>query len=294
MSVFLFPGQASQKPGMGLDFFEQSGAARQVFELAAEAAPAGFLDSFFHGEAEAVADTRVAQPGLLTVEVAIAAHLKSKGIQPAACAGHSLGEFSALVIAGALPFQETLALVFERARLMSEEVLEGSMAAVMGMDPESIESLLVPGVQVANYNGPSQTIISGSTAELAAAIAALKEGGAKRVLPLKVSGAFHSECMRPAAGLFAALIEKTAFSAPEIRFVSSVSGHAEDDPARIQALLVSQLVSPVRWTDVMARVDAGPVYEAGPGRVLKGLAKRVEGFPELVSVGTFDEAESLG
>lgn len=293
MSFFLFPGQGSQKPGMGRDFYEASGPARALFEEAAAFMPDGFLDAIFTGEAEALNQTRLAQPALLTVEIALVRHLESIGIHPGGCAGHSLGEIPALVAAGACAFADALRFTCERARLMSENVPEGGMAAVLGLDAEAIAAALPPEVQVANYNGPAQTIISGSRAGLEAAEAALKAAGAKRVMPLKVSGPFHSEFMRPAAESFARFLAEVPFQTPRIRFISSVSGQAEDDPGTLRTLLGCQLVSPVRWTDVMKQLQGETALETGPGNVLQGLAKRMDGAPEVRSLGTLAEAESL-
>lgn len=278
---------------MGLDFFEGSAAAREIFDLAAANAPEGFLDTIFHGEADALTNTRVAQPGLLIVEVAIAAHLKQQGVLPTGCAGHSLGEIPALTVAGVLDFVDALKLTFERARLMSENVPQGTMAAVMGLDPAAIEANLPEGAQVANYNGPGQTIISGTLEAMEKASVAIKEAGAKRVLPLNVSGPFHSECMRPAVAPYTQFLDTLTFRAPSIRFISGVSGKEECDPAQIKQLLGQQLVSPVRWTEVMAAIGAVDAIEAGPGNVLAGLCKRTDGAPSVRNVGTLAEAAAL-
>jgi len=289
MSFLLFPGQGSQKPGMGKDFYEQSPVAKATLDEAASALPAGFLDTLFNGDAETVGHTRFAQPALLAVEVAIARHLESHGLQPAGCAGHSLGEITALVVAGVVSFGDALVFVQERARLMSEDVPAGGMAAVMGMEPDAIAAALPSGAQVANYNSPAQTIISGSNEALEAAANALKAAGAKRVMPLNVSGPFHSEFMRPAADAFAKVLAGVAFTAPRYPFVSSVSGQAESDPERIRALLSQQLYSPVRWIQVMGAIQT-PCLEIGPGGVLAGLAKRIDGAPEVRAVATMEDA----
>lgn len=293
MRFFLFPGQGSQQPGMGKDFFEQSEVARAVFEEARSLSPEGLLETLFTGDTEALTPTRVAQPALLIVEIAITRHLESVGIQPAGCAGHSLGEISALVASGACPFPDALRLVFERARLMSENVPKGGMAAVLGLKPEEIEAVLPEGVQVANYNGPGQTIISGKMAAFELAMVAIKEAGAKRVMPLKVSGPFHSECMRPAVAEFVKVLDTIPFQAPKSRFISSVSGQEESDPTRIRELLGQQLVSPVRWTQVMAAIGPVPALEVGPGAVLSGLARRMDGGPEVAGAGTIADIAAL-
>jgi [acyl-carrier-protein] S-malonyltransferase len=180
-----------------------------------------------------------------------------------------------------------------RARLMSENVPEGAMAAVMGLDTDAIAANLPKDVQVANYNGPSQTIISGSKAGIAAAEITLREAGAKRVMPLAVSGPFHSEFMRPAAEEFARVLAGVTFSKPHVPFVSSVTGTVVESPETIRALLAEQLYSPVRWTEVMAAIGHEPALEVGPGNVLKGLAKRMEGAPSLHSAGMVTDLTEL-
>jgi len=293
MRFFLFPGQGSQQPGMGKDFFAQSAAARAVFEEARALSPDSLLETLFEGNAEALTPTRVAQPALLIVETAISRHLASVGIHPAGCAGHSLGEIPALVATGVCSFPDALRLVFERARLMSENVPEGGMAAVLGLKPEEIEAVLPEGVQVANYNGPGQTIISGKSAPLELAMAAIKEAGAKRVLPLKVSGPFHSECMRPAVIEYVKVLDTIPFQSPKSRFISSVSGREESDPDRIRELLGQQLVSPVRWTQVMSAIGSVPALEVGPGSVLSGLARRMDGAPKVSGAGAMGDIAAL-
>lgn len=290
MSFFLFPGQGSQKPGMGKDFYEQSPAARETFDEAAALLGDAFLATLFEGQAEQLNHTTVAQPSLLTVEVAIARHCAARGLAPTGCAGHSLGEIPALVIAGALDFSSALAITRERARLMSENVPEGGMAAVMGLEAEQIEAALPEGVQVANYNGPSQTIISGSRDGIARAQETLKAAGAKRVMPLPVSGPFHSIFMKPAAEAFQKVLAEVEFRAPDIAFISSVTGGQVIDPELIRAMLAEQLYSPVRWTQVMQQVPGPAAYEMGPGNVLKGLAKRIEGAPEVLCINTVEDA----
>jgi [acyl-carrier-protein] S-malonyltransferase len=293
MAAFLFPGQGSQVPGMGFDFREKSPVARSVFDEADALCPPGLLDLVFNGPAEALKETRNAQPALLVVEVAIARHLASAGDVPSCCAGHSLGEYAALIAAGALSFAEGLTLVMERARCMAEHVAEGGMCAVMGLGPEAIEAALPEGVQVANYNGPQQTIISGGAEALTAAGAALKEAGARRVLPLKVSGPFHSALMAGAADAFGPALERAVLSPPEHPFISSVSGRQESDPDTIRDLLGRQICAPVRWTDVMLAMGCGQAIEVGPGKVLQGIAKRIEGAPAVALAGTLEEANSL-
>lgn len=294
MSLFLFPGQGSQRPGMGRDFYEQSPAARIVFDQAAALNGSAFLDVLFSESEETLNQTRNAQPALLTVEVAIAAHLESFGIQPEACAGHSLGEIPALVVAGVCDFSDAMRFTRERARLMSENVPEGGMSAVLGLAPEAIEVVLPEGVQVANYNTPEQTIITGASEPLERAAEALKTAGAKRVLPLKVSGPFHSEFMRNAAEQLTAILETVPFHPPRTRFISSITGREEYDPEQIRVLLSAQLVRPVRWTQAMQCAGTGlGALELGPGGVLKGLAKRIPGAPVVRLVETLQDVQRL-
>jgi [acyl-carrier-protein] S-malonyltransferase len=294
MKTWLFPGQGSQTPGMGEDLYRQSEDARRIFEEASAVLPDGFLDTLFHGEADAVNDTRVAQPGLLTVEAALAAHLKANGHTPAACAGHSLGEISALVAAEVVTFEDAIRFTVERARLMSEDIPDGGMAAVMGIDPAAIEAALEGAdAEIANYNSPQQIIISGTSAAIAKATDILKDAGAKRVMPLKVSGPFHSRHMRPAADAFAAVLKDVPFAAPKFPFISSVSGQAETDPARIKDLLGQQLYSPVRWMQTVAALPDAYALEVGPGSVLKGLAKRIDGAPAVDAAGTLEALDAF-
>lgn len=293
MPAFLFPGQGSQKPGMGKDFYEESSPAHEVFERARPYLPANFFDTLFAGSEDEVRDTRVAQPGLVLVGAAISAHLASIGVAATASAGHSVGEIAALHVAGALDLPAALQLTQERARLMAEESPPGTMAAVLGLDPGAIAAALPDGVDVANFNSPAQTIISGPNDAITAAEETLKRAGAKRIVPLPVSGPFHSWCMQAAAEKFRDAIADVALSAPTIRFVSSVSGREESDPERIRELLWQQLYSPVRWVDVMRAVGPCDAFEVGPGTVLAGLAKRTENAPTIRSAGSLEAVQAL-
>ncbi len=293
MTAFLFPGQGSQTPGMCKDFYEGSPKARTVLDAAAAACGPELLTTMFEGPAEALTDTRMAQPALFAAGVAIAEHLRGRGIEPSAAAGHSLGVFTALTVAGVLEFDTALRLVQLRAKLMSENVPAGSMAAVVGLDPAAIEAALPADVQIANYNGPQQTIISGTVEGVQAAEAALKAAGAKRVLPLPVSGPFHSKLMQRAADTFRETLRDVKFSAPRCTYVSSVTGAPNADPENIRQVLGTQIMSPVRWTDVM--ICLGPVraFEVGPGKVLQGIAKRMDGAPVIETAGTLEAADAL-
>lgn len=295
MSFFLFPGQGSQKLAMGQDFYERSAVAKAVLDEAnALFSDEDLLQILFTGAQEDINQTTVAQPGLLAVEVAIARHLESAGYAPTGCAGHSLGEIPALVVSGAVSFEEAFRFTLVRARLMSENVPEGGMAAVMGLEPEAINAVLPKGVQVANYNGPGQTIISGTKAGIQSADAALKEAGAKRVLSLPVSGPFHSDLMAPAAEEFAKALAHIPFKTPSVPFISSVTATRVTDPEAIRALLAEQLYSPVRWTEVMTVVGHVDALEVGPGNVLRGLARRMDNAPSVTCIGSVSDVEALG
>lgn len=293
MSFYLFPGQGSQRLGMGQDLYEQVPTAREYFDHAAALLGERFLETLFKGDEEQLNHTTMAQPALLVVECALAHHLESLGVPPAGCAGHSLGEIPALVCAEALRFEEALPLVIERARLMSENVPEGGMAAVMGLDAVTIERALPEEVQVANYNGPAQTIISGTHAGIAAAETSLKSAGAKRVMPLKVSGPFHSKLMEAPAQAFAKTLASISIQVPRTLFISSVSGQQEQDPETLRDLLARQLYSPVRWTEVMAAIQSTRCLEIGPGGVLRGLARRMDNAPEVVPASSLEELNAL-
>ncbi len=291
MSALLFPGQGSQVPGMGRDFYEACPAARRVMDMTADIYDITFLFALFEGPEELLRDTCMAQPALVAVGAAIAAHLQSKGFRPTACAGHSIGEISALVAAGALTIENALILTQHRARLMAG-ASGGTMAAVLGLAPEAIAEAMPAGVEIANFNGPQQTIISGTHEGIAAAQKSLKKAGAKRVMPLNVSGPFHSSLMRSAAEQFGEIVAEAPISKPKTRFISSVSGQEESDPDRIKELLARQIDSPVQWTKVMQTLGPVPALEAGPGNVLAGLAKRMDGAPIVSPAGTLEHARA--
>jgi [acyl-carrier-protein] S-malonyltransferase len=290
---FLFPGQGSQAPGMGQDLHEASDAARRVFDAATALMAPDFLEVLFGGSDAAVTDTRFAQPALVITEIATARHLESLGLHPSGCAGHSVGEFAALVIAGALAFEDAVRLTQARGRLMAQPEAPGGMAAVLGLPAEEIAAALPDGAEIANFNGPHQTIISGTTEALRLAETALRAAGARRVIALKVSGPFHSTLMRGAGEAFRSEVADIPIRAPRVPFVSSVSGAFESDPARIRTLLWQQISRPVQWTDVMRAIGAVQAAECGPGNVLQGLAKRTPGAPHVSPAGTVAAAEAL-
>ena len=278
---------------MGYDFHEASPPAREIFERASAVLGSDFLDTMFRGEAEALQDTRVAQAALLTTGVAIAEHLTSQGVSLDGCAGHSIGEITALVVAKSISFENALALTRERARLMCENVPPGGMAAVIGLDPDAINSALPEGAEIANFNGPEQTIISGTLAALEEVKELLLDSGARKILPLPVSGPFHSTHMRSASEELRSYVKSLSLSRPQRPFISSVSGQVETDPEAIRDLLWKQLAAPVRWTEVMRAIGAEPALEVGPGNTLQGIARRCEGGPIVTSAGSMDAVNTL-
>jgi [acyl-carrier-protein] S-malonyltransferase len=293
VTAFLFPGQGSQAPGMGLDFFEGSEVARAVFDAAATRNSEGFLETIFEGSKDDLSRTDIAQVALLTVEIAVLRHLEALGHHSTLCVGHSLGEIPALVAAQALTFDDAMTLTQARGQCMHEFAPEGSMAAVIGMAEQDIAKALPGDVEVANYNGPAQTIISGTKAGIELATQSLKDAGAKRVMQLPVSGPFHSRHMRAAAEAYTKTLNRIPLEAPKVPFVSSVSAQHEDDPERIRALLAKQICAPVRWTGVMRILGAVRALEVGPGRVLQGMAKRMERAPVIEMAGTLEAADAL-
>lgn len=281
MKAFLFPGQGAQHPGMAKELYESSTEARELMEKANEILGFRITDIMFDGTEDDLKATRVTQPAIFLHSAALAL---CGGIGKAdMAAGHSLGEFSALVAAGAISFEDGLKLVVARASAMQKccEAVPGGMAAVIGMPNEKVEEICagIDGTVVpANYNSDGQLVISGTVEAVAAACEALKAAGAKRALPLGVGGAFHSPLMEPARAELAKAIEATEVRAPEFPVYQNVSACAETDPAHIKENLLKQLTSPVRWTQsvrAMLADGASDFLEIGPGTVLQGLVKRI-------------------
>jgi [acyl-carrier-protein] S-malonyltransferase len=284
--AFVFPGQGSQKVGMLADIAPVEAAVGQTFEEASDALGYDLWDLAQNGEQATLNLTENTQPLLLTASVAMWRVWQARGgAMPAYMAGHSLGEFSALVCAQSLPFPDAVKLVRARGQFMQTAVPvgEGAMAAVLGLEDEVIVELCSKGisagiVEAVNFNAPGQVVIAGHVAAVQQAITLLKEAGAKRAMPLPVSAPFHTSLMQPAAEKLSAAIDAIAWRSPEIPVLHNVHGQAESDPAAIRALLVRQLYSPVKWVGcVNAMVAAGvtTVVECGPGRVLSGLNKRI-------------------
>jgi len=283
MKAYVFPGQGAQFSGMGNDLFEASAAARTRFEQADGILGFSISTTMFEGSDADLKETSVTQPAIFLHSV-ILAELLGEQFQPEVVAGHSLGEFSALVAAGAMRFEDGLRLVSERAQAMQAacDSTPSTMAAVLGLDDEVVEKICLDteGIVVAaNYNCPGQLVISGEVTAVEKACAALTEAGARRALMLPVGGAFHSPLMEPARERLAQAIANTEIQTPRCPIVQNVNAKPESDPERIKANLIAQLTAPVRWTQsmhTMIEMGATEAIEVGPGKVLQGLFKKVD------------------
>jgi len=283
MKAYVFPGQGAQFVGMGSDLYQKSEEAKQLFERANEILRFRITDLMFSGTDEDLRQTKVTQPAIFLHSVILAKTLGSE-FQPEMAAGHSLGEFSALVACGALSFDDGLKLVSQRATAMQNacEMQESTMAAILGMEDADVERICAEIDEVvvpANYNSPGQIVISGSIAGVDIAIEKLTAAGAKRALKLSVGGAFHSPLMEPARENLAKAIENTSFRKPFCPIYQNVSAKPETDPERIKKNLIDQLTAPVRWTQTVVNMlanGASEFTEVGPGNVLQGLIKKVD------------------
>jgi [acyl-carrier-protein] S-malonyltransferase len=281
--AYVFPGQGAQFTGMGKDLYEQGGSMRERFDQANEILGFSITDIMFEGTDEQLKETKVTQPAVFLHSVILSEAL-GDAFTPAMVAGHSLGEFSALVAAGALSFEDGLRLVSKRALAMQHacEVNPSTMAAIIGLEDDVVEEVCAStdGVVVAaNYNCPGQLVISGSHEAVNAACETLTEKGAKRALVLAVGGAFHSPLMEPAREELEKAISETNFATPACPVYQNVTANGVTDPAEIQSNLIKQLTAPVRWTQTMQQMIADgceEVIEVGPGKVLQGLFKKVD------------------
>ncbi len=289
MRAYVFPGQGAQFPGMGKDLYENSALAKEYFEKANEILGYRITDLMFEGTAEDLKQTKVTQPAVFLHSV-ISALVQGEDFQPEMVAGHSLGEFSALVAAGAMNFEDGLKLVYARAMAMQKacEMEPSTMAAVLGLSDEDVEevcdSIKDAVVVPANYNCPGQLVISGSFDGIDKACELLKAKGAKRALKLPVGGAFHSPLMQPASEELQSAIENTTFSKPVCPVYQNVNAYPQTDPEQIKQNLIAQLTAPVRWTQTVKNMvtdGATEFFELGPGDVLKGLVKKIS--PEVTT-----------
>ncbi len=281
--AYVFPGQGAQFVGMGKDLYDGSAQSKELFEKANEILGFRITDLMFGGTDEDLRQTRVTQPAIFLHSVILAQSL-GDGFKPDMVAGHSLGEFSALVAAKALTFEDGLILVSKRAQAMQKacEAEPSTMAAILGLDDEAVESVCAGIYEIvvpANYNSPGQVVISGSEQGIEIACEKLKEAGAKRALPLKVGGAFHSPLMEPARIELAEAINQASFKPPVCPVYQNVNAMPATDPDQIRKNLIDQLTSPVRWTQTARNMIAdGAVtfVEVGPGTVLQGLIKKLD------------------
>jgi [acyl-carrier-protein] S-malonyltransferase len=289
MKAYVFPGQGAQFSGMGKDLYETSTVAKDLFEKANDILGFRITDIMFDGTAEQLKETNVTQPAVFLHSVILAKTLEN--FKPEMVAGHSLGEFSALVANGALSFEDGLTLVSQRAQAMQKacEIKPSTMAAVLGLEDNIVEEVCeaIDGIVVAaNYNCPGQLVISGEFSAVEKACEAMKEAGAKRALILPVGGAFHSPMMEPAREELTAAIEATTFSTPICPVYQNVTASAVSDPNEIKRNLITQLTAPVRWTQSVQQMitdGATSFTEVGPGKVLVGLVIKINKEVETIS-----------
>jgi len=291
MNAYVFPGQGAQFSGMGKDLYQNSAIVKNLFDAANQILGFEITQIMFEGTDEQLKQTKVTQPAIFLHSIAVIKHL-GDAFKPAMVAGHSLGEFSALVANQTLTFQDALKLVARRADAMQKacELQPSTMAAVLGLDDKIVEevcaSITDQVVVAANYNCPGQLVISGSIAGINEACEKLKAAGAKRALVLQVGGAFHSPLMMPAQKELEQAISETLFSTPICPIYQNFTAKAVSDPGAIKMNLISQLTAPVKWTQTMEQMiadGATKFYEAGPGKVLQGLVKKVNKDIEAIS-----------
>jgi [acyl-carrier-protein] S-malonyltransferase len=302
--AFVFPGQGAQSVGMGKDFFDSHEGAREMFRKADEKLGFSLSEIVFNGPDEQLRKTYNTQPALLTASIAMLAAVKELGIEPEFVAGHSLGEYSALVSAGVLSFEDAVAAVRARGQFMEEAVPggQGGMAAVLGADRERLAELCreVSGqagiVEMANVNCPGQIVVSGTAAGVQAVVERGKEAGAKRVVPLEVSGPFHSSLMKPAAEKLSAVLDGLPMNDARVPVVANVTAKAVVRADEIRRLLVEQVVSPVLWEDSVSWMIGQGVdtfVEIGSGTVLAGLIKKIDRQVRVYSINSLDTLKTF-
>ncbi|MBT2760980.1 ACP S-malonyltransferase [Paenibacillus sp. ISL-20] len=303
-TAFIFPGQGAQSVGMGKDAYDAVPAARDLFLAADDQLGFPLSSIIFNGPDEDLKQTVNTQPALLATSMAYLEAIRGKGIEPDYVAGHSLGEYSALVCAGVFSFEEAVSIVRARGEYMEAAVPggQGAMAAVLGADRAALSELCkrisAEGhvVELANMNCPGQIVISGSAQGVAAAAERVKEAGGKRAIPLEVSGPFHSTLMKEAADRLASKLEQAAFNTPSVPVVANVTARSVEDAAAIRGLLVEQVYSPVLWHDSVEWMIAQGVdtfVEIGPGSVLSGLIKKIDKSVKVINVNSLDSVSSL-
>ena len=297
--AFCFPGQGSVEAGMGRDIAEAVREARDVYDRGSEASGLDLAQLCFHGDAGQLLDTAVQQPALVATSLAVLAALRARGYEPDYVVGHSVGEFAALAAAGAMTDEEAIALVRERGIAMAEAAAlhPGSMAAILGLEDEVVETLCrkILGVWPANYNCPGQIVVSGENPAVDECCERAQEAGARRAVKLKVSGAFHSPLVARAADRFRPAIERVKFQEPVAPFMSTVTARLES-AQRMGPLLVDQLTAPVRFTQAASELVKEGVrtfVEVGPGNVLSGLVKRIDKSVKAISVNNLASLDEL-
>ena len=305
MLALVFPGQGSQEVGMGHDVYDVSPSARAVFEAANDALGFDLAKLCFEGPGDDLVATSIQQPAILTTSIALLRALEEKtSVAPSFVAGHSLGEYTALVASGAIPFEEAVALVHARGRFMQEAVPEGrgAMAAILGISPEEAagackQAAAQTGLAVApaNYNSPQQTVIAGDATAVETACTCAKDAGAKRTISLPVSAPFHCELMQPAADQLALELERVRFADAAPPVITNVEAEPNSDAGRIAELLRVQVTAPVRFTEMVQQMKTLGVeqfLEVGPGRVLSGLIARIDRRLKRASLSTLEDLEA--
>jgi len=302
-TAFVFPGQASQFVGMGLDLYNSRDIARQYYDRAAELFDFPIKDLSFYGPLVELTQTRVTQPAIYIHSMILFEELKKQGKLPDMVAGHSLGEYSALTAAGVVDFEQGLKLVKIRSEQMqiATENNSGTMAAIVGLDYDTVQAVLdksvIGGVcNIANYNSPNQIVISGDVHTVQSTMLALKEAGAKRVIELSVGGAFHSSLMQSAGEELKKALDRATFNKPAFPIYSNVTGTATTDIEKIRDRLYRQLTSPVLWVDTienMIKDGAENFVEIGPGKVLQGIIKRINSKVRISGISNVEDLENI-